>query len=84
MIWPERRTFTKEDAEREAAKIAAVPVTQGVSFGNIWRDRTRGYLCSLEEGVFDYWYSGRMVLVGDSAHKVFLKYDNIASGNETH
>lgn len=68
--WPQRSHFTEEDANREAAKIADRPVTAHVLFGEIWMKRTRGYLTSLEEGVFEHWYFNRTVLVGDSAHKV--------------
>ena len=68
--WPQGSRFTKEDAEKEAAKIADRPVTSLVLFGEIWMKRTHGYLTSLEEGVFEHWFYGRTVLVGDSAHKV--------------
>lgn len=68
--WPHIYRFTEEDATREAAKIADRPVTANVLFGEIWMKRTRGYLTSLEEGIFEHWYFDRTVLVGDSAHKV--------------
>ncbi|KAF6218597.1 hypothetical protein HO133_005948 [Letharia lupina] len=68
--WPQRSHFTKEDAEKEAAKIADRPVTAHVLFGEIWMKRTRGYLTSLEDGVFEHWFFNRIVLVGDSAHKM--------------
>ena len=71
--WPKRPRFRAEDAEDEAAKLADMPVTEHLLFGELWKQRTRGYLCSLEEGVFEHWYFGRTVLVGDSAHKVCLK-----------
>ena len=68
--WPKRSHFTAEDADTEAVKIADMPVTTHVLFGEVWMRRTRGYLCQLEEGVFEHWYFNRTVLVGDSAHKV--------------
>ena len=68
--WPQRSRFTEEDAEREAAKIADCPVTAHVLFGEIWMKRIRGYLTSLEEGIFEHWFFNRIVLLGDSAHKV--------------
>ena len=68
--WPQRSRFTEEDANTEAAKIADRPVTTSVLFGEIWMKRTRGYLTTLEEGVFEHWFFNRIVLVGDSAHKV--------------
>lgn len=39
-------------------------------FGEIWKNRIRGHLISLEEGVYDHWYFGRVALAGDSVHKV--------------
>ena len=68
--WPKRTQFTEQDAEDEATRIADMPVTEHLLFGEIWTQRTRGYLCSLEEGIFEHWSFGRIVLVGDSAHKV--------------
>ena len=71
--WPNRTHFTEQDAEDEAAKMADMPVTEHLLFGELWMQRTRGYLCSLEEGVFKHWSFGRIALVGDSAHKVSQK-----------
>lgn len=68
--WPRRTRFSEEDTENEAARIAASPVTENVLFGEIWKKRTRGYLSSLEEGIFKNWFFNRTVLLGDSAHKV--------------
>ena len=68
--WITRRRFSQEDAEREASKIADLPVNEHVLFGEIWARRYRGYLGSMEEGILKHWHFGRMVLVGDAAHKV--------------
>lgn len=68
--WPCRKRFTAADAENEAAKVADLPVTGGVLFGEIWAKRSRGYLCSLEERVLKHWHFGRLALLGNSAHKV--------------
>lgn len=68
--WPSRPKFTQEDAEREAAKLAELPVTESLLFGEIWKNRIRGQLIPLEEVVFDHWHYGRTVLLGDSVHKV--------------
>ena len=68
--WPQRSSFSAQDAENKAAEIADVPVNPNVLFGEVWARRERGYLCSVEEGVFTHWAFGRIVLVGDSAHKV--------------
>ena len=68
--WPDRLRYTAEDAEREAAKLAALPVTESLLFGEIWKRRVRGQLIPLEEVVFEHWHSGRIAILGDSAHKV--------------
>ena len=39
-------------------------------FGEVWKRRIRASIVNLEEGVLDHWYHGRIVLAGDSAHKV--------------
>ena len=52
--WPQRSHFTIEDADKEAANIAHLPVTTDLLFGEIRMKRTRSYLCPLEEGVFEH------------------------------
>lgn len=58
--------------EAEAASMLdqSVNKEEGVVFGDIWAKRERTYLCRVEEGVQRHWSFGRMVLVGDAAHKV--------------
>ena len=68
--WPNRKKYTEEEMEALAAKIASYPVNDSVVFGELWRNRTKAQLISLEEGVLDHWFFGRTVLAGDSIHKV--------------
>ena len=56
-----------------AEKYLYHPVSENgaINFGDLWRTRKRAKLVDLEEGVLDKWhYGGRVVLVGDSAHKM--------------
>ena len=39
-------------------------------FGEIWAQRTRGSLISIEEGMLEHWHFGRIVLAGDAVHEV--------------
>ncbi|KAL8911253.1 MAG: hypothetical protein Q9171_003551 [Xanthocarpia ochracea] len=78
--WPERERFTIERAEAAAAKIADHPISDKVAFGELWKKRTRGSMISLEEGILKHWHSGRIVLAGDSAHKIT---PNIALGGNS-
>ncbi|KAK8102443.1 hypothetical protein PG984_015589 [Apiospora sp. TS-2023a] len=75
--WPEFPRYTKDDADMCAASLAALPVNDNVLFGDIWANRIRGELINVEEVVFQHWHAGRIVLVGDAAHKVT---PNIALG----
>ncbi|MCJ1307875.1 hypothetical protein MMC25_001523 [Agyrium rufum] len=67
---PDRKKFTPEALEEQAAKLTGITVTETVFFGDIWKQRHRGYMCLLEEGLQERWHHGRCVLVGDSAHKM--------------
>ncbi|KAI0842701.1 FAD binding domain protein [Hypoxylon sp. FL0890] len=75
--WPRRARYTDEDAEALAVEVADHPVSDSLVFGELWRNRYRGALISLEEGVLEHWYHGRIALAGDSVHKVT---PNIAFG----
>lgn len=68
--WPTRAKWSDEEAEKAAASVADHPISESLVFGELWRNRIRGHLIGLEEGLFDHWYYGRIVLVGDSVHKV--------------
>ena len=71
--YPDRARYNEEDAEQVAAKYANHRISDSLVFGDLWRDRVRGHLISLEEGVLDHFFFGRTVLIGDAAHKVGLK-----------
>ncbi|GFF58146.1 LOW QUALITY PROTEIN: hypothetical protein IFM46972_11014 [Aspergillus udagawae] len=78
--WPERRRYTDADAEALAASVASHPICESLVFGEIWQKRIRGSLISLEEGILQHWSHGRIVLAGDSVHKVT---PNIALGGNS-
>lgn len=68
--WPKRERYTDGDAEALAASVADHPIAPTMVFGELWNQRYRGSLISIEEGVLEHWHHGRIVLAGDSAHKV--------------
>lgn len=78
--WPKRANYTDQDAEDLAQQFADHPVSDTLVFGELWKRRTRGALIPLEEGVLSHWHHGRIVLAGDSAHKVT---PNIALGGNS-
>jgi len=68
--WPKRERYSDAEAEELAASVASHPISESLVFGELWKKRSRGALISVEEGVLDHWHHGRIVLAGDSAHKV--------------
>ncbi|KAI1444244.1 FAD/NAD(P)-binding domain-containing protein [Annulohypoxylon stygium] len=78
--WPQRANYTTKEAEELAASIADHPVSDSLTFSHLWKRCDRSMLIPVEEGVLKHWYSGRIVLAGDSAHKVT---PNIALGGNS-
>lgn len=68
--WPSRGRYTLEEANKEAARYASMPVTDNMLFGELWKRRIRGHLYPLEEGILKLWHFDQTVLVGDCVHKV--------------
>ena len=66
----ERTHFGQNDAEDAAKHWLQVPVANGVTFGDLWNSKSAGGSANFDEGVLRWWHWGRMVLVGDAAHKV--------------
>lgn len=67
---PKRFKPTPEDQEEAANKLKDIVFTENVKLADLWKHKNRGGLLNIEEGVLDKWHAGRIVLVGDSAHKV--------------
>ncbi|KAK3342064.1 FAD binding domain protein [Lasiosphaeria hispida] len=76
----DRVRYTDEDAEALAATVADDPLSESLTFGDLWRRRVRGALISLEEGILEHWHHGRIALAGDAVHKMT---PNIALGGNT-
>ncbi|KAF4444188.1 6-hydroxynicotinate 3-monooxygenase [Fusarium acutatum] len=62
--------FGQNDAEEAAKPWMDVPVGEGITFGDLWRNKIAGGSANFDEGVLPWWHWGRMVLVGDAAHKM--------------
>ena len=81
--WPNRAHYTQEDMDALAFKLADYPVSESLLYGELWRNRTRAHLVSLEEGVLDHWFFGRTALAGDSVHKVACLTPALPSHSQT-
>lgn len=68
--WPFTKKFTEKEMERKAELLKDMKINETVTFSELWEGRSRAGMLQLEEGVLKHWHSGRIVLVGDAAHKV--------------
>lgn len=69
-VYPDWSSYTEEDAEAFAKEIADRPLGRSLKFKAIWDNRIRCKLTNLEQGMLKKWHCGRIVLLGDSCHKV--------------
>ncbi|KAH6628132.1 hypothetical protein F5144DRAFT_515208 [Chaetomium tenue] len=72
---PASQKYTEEDIHAFVEKYKDHSVASGakVTFGDIWRTRNLSpgpNMYDYNEGVAEQWYNGRVVTVGDSAHKM--------------
>ncbi|KAI0516954.1 hypothetical protein F5B22DRAFT_138516 [Xylaria bambusicola] len=68
----DKRSFTTEEINKFAQEMSDVTVFPGVKLKEIWplREETNAVLLHQEEGMAEKWHHGRIVLVGDAAHKM--------------
>ena len=62
--------FSAADQTSLVNEVLDCKVTDGVTFSDIFDRRRTALMTPLEEGVVKQWHEKRMVLMGDSAHKV--------------
>jgi 2-polyprenyl-6-methoxyphenol hydroxylase-like FAD-dependent oxidoreductase len=62
-----------KETEEVALRYKDLQITEDLTFGDLWATKKRHGLLSIEEGVLSKWHAGRIVLLGDSAHKVSLQ-----------
>jgi len=62
--------YDKETETLFIKKYAHVPITQKVTFGQVYAKRLSSALTPLHEFVLKKWFFKRMVIFGDSVHKV--------------
>ncbi|KUI71629.1 FAD-dependent urate hydroxylase [Cytospora mali] len=62
--------YTKEDEAKLAEEHKDVPLVKGkVTFGDLYAARISSTLVPLESHVWKKWYYGRIMTIGDAAHK---------------
>lgn len=71
--------FTKEDEIALAEEHFSDQVAESTTFEDVYRNRLQTALVALEEHVFERWHFGRIITIGDAAHKVFYPRTQIFS-----
>ncbi|KAJ5606013.1 hypothetical protein N7510_008794 [Penicillium lagena] len=67
---PDGRRYTVEDEQKLVKTYFNDQVAEGVTLGDFYKRKTRSIMLTLEEGVLKQWFGGRIVLLGDTAHKM--------------
>ena len=64
--------FSSSDADKLAAEHADLAILPkgAVTVGDLYKNKTSSTLVSIEEAAYEHWSWGRMVCLGDSAHKM--------------
>lgn len=74
--YEQKRRYTQENSEEICSRVSDLMIRDGVVFSDIYAKRKTAVMTPLQEGVVDTWFNGRMVLIGDSGHKVCLTPHN--------
>jgi 2-polyprenyl-6-methoxyphenol hydroxylase-like FAD-dependent oxidoreductase len=77
---PDSRRYSREDIQVFVDRYENHSVAPGkkVTFGDLWQTRNVNPgpgMYDYHEGIAERWYNGRVVLVGDAAHKVSCSPD---------
>ncbi|RAH42263.1 FAD-dependent oxidoreductase [Aspergillus brunneoviolaceus CBS 621.78] len=69
-IYPDVPRFSDKDAAKLIDKLKHVRFFKDVCVGDLWKNKEVYSMTALEEGLFKTWFFERMVLMGDSVHKM--------------
>jgi 2-polyprenyl-6-methoxyphenol hydroxylase-like FAD-dependent oxidoreductase len=67
---PKRFQPDKKEQDEIARRFKDLKITENITFGHLYKSKTHSGILNIEEGILEKWHAGRIVLVGDSAHKV--------------
>ncbi|CAG8894999.1 unnamed protein product [Penicillium egyptiacum] len=68
--YPNCPRYMAGDIEIAAEELRNVVFYKDIKFGQLWENRETVAMTVLEEHTFGTWHHGRLVLLGDSAHKM--------------
>jgi 2-polyprenyl-6-methoxyphenol hydroxylase-like FAD-dependent oxidoreductase len=64
--------YTKADEAQFVEEHQSLKITESLTFGEVYAKRLTSSLTPLHEVVFEKWFFDRVLLIGDSIHKVIL------------
>ncbi|PYH92709.1 flavo protein monooxygenase [Aspergillus ellipticus CBS 707.79] len=68
--YPKVPRFSDKDAARLLSQVKDVRFWKDITVGDLWKNREVFSMTALEEGLFKTWHYDRVVLAGDSVHKM--------------
>lgn len=68
--YPSIPRFSTDDAEALCSRLGNVRIWKDICIRHLWNTREVASMTALEEGLFKTWHHDRVLLVGDSVHKV--------------
>lgn len=68
--YPDAPRYSPADATELCGKLRHVKIVDDVTVGDLWETKEVASMTALEEGLFENWHFKRIVLLGDSIHKV--------------
>ncbi|KAJ5608614.1 hypothetical protein N7537_005233 [Penicillium hordei] len=68
--YPNCPRYMTSDIEIAVEQLRSIVFYKDLNFGHLWETRETVSMTVLEENTFETWYHDRLVLLGDSAHKM--------------
>ncbi|KAJ5748643.1 uncharacterized protein N7511_010339, partial [Penicillium nucicola] len=79
-VYPNVPRYSPDDAANLCSKLADITILGDICVGDLWKNRVVASMTALEEGLLETWHFNRIVLLGDSVHKMT---PNIGQGANT-
>jgi 2-polyprenyl-6-methoxyphenol hydroxylase-like FAD-dependent oxidoreductase len=71
--------YSREDEAQFIKENGSLQITEELTFAQVFAKRETSALTALHEVTYDKWFLDRMLLIGDSAHKVCLLLRKVSS-----